>query len=72
MKITRNLWSLNLKYGSSGILILKFECISTDALLLQEDLIDLIPMIAEANAISQELDRKVSGNLSIYLKWCLL
>ncbi|KXJ25651.1 Kinesin-like protein KIF1A [Exaiptasia diaphana] len=31
-----------------------------DAMLLQEDLVDLVPMVEEANAISMELDRKVS------------
>ncbi|KAK3697535.1 hypothetical protein QZH41_019774, partial [Actinostola sp. cb2023] len=33
---------------------------SRDGLLLQEDLVDLVPMVEEANAISMELDRKVS------------
>ena len=30
-----------------------------DELLMQEDLLDILPMVEEANAISQELDRKV-------------
>ena len=30
-----------------------------DELLIQEDLLDVLPMVEEANAISQELDRKV-------------
>ena len=30
-----------------------------DELLIQEDLLDILPMVEEANAISQELDRKV-------------
>ena len=32
----------------------------TDATLLREDLADLMPMVNEANAISQELDKKVT------------
>ena len=30
-----------------------------DELLIQEDLLDILPMIEEANAISEELDKKV-------------
>jgi hypothetical protein len=30
-----------------------------DELLIQEDLLDILPMVEEANAISQELDKKV-------------
>jgi len=32
----------------------------TEAMLLREDLADLMPMVNEANAISQELDKKVN------------
>jgi hypothetical protein len=42
----------------SSLLISRITCPS-DALLLQEDLVDLVPMVEEANAISMELDRKV-------------
>lgn len=28
-------------------------------MLIQEDLLDVLPMVEEANAISQELDKKV-------------
>ena len=31
-----------------------------EAMLLREDLADLMPMVNEANAISQELDKKVN------------
>ena len=31
-----------------------------EAMLLREDLADLMPMVNEANAISQELDKKVT------------
>ena len=30
-----------------------------DEMLIQEDLLDILPMVEEANAISQELDKKV-------------
>ena len=34
---------------------------SKDDILLQQDLISLMPMVYEANAISEELNKKVSG-----------
>lgn len=34
-----------------------------EAMLLREDLADLMPMVNEANAISQELDKKVTDFL---------
>lgn len=36
-----------------------------EAMLLREDLADLMPMVNEANAISQELDRKVNYNATL-------
>ncbi|XP_027048269.1 kinesin-like protein unc-104 [Pocillopora damicornis] len=38
---------------------------SKEAMLLREDLADLMPMVNEANAISQELDKKVSFEVSV-------
>ena len=35
----------------------------TDDLILQEDLLKILPMINEANAMSEELNRKVRTNL---------
>ena len=34
-------------------------------MLLREDLADLMPMVNEANAISQELDKKVNYNATL-------
>ncbi|CAB3985233.1 kinesin KIF28P [Paramuricea clavata] len=44
---------------NSGINVEKGTEKSKDELLIQEDLLDILPMVEEANAISQELDRKV-------------
>ena len=41
-----------------------------DTLLLREDLADLMPMVNEANAISQELDKKVTHYLHA-VAWCI-
>lgn len=38
---------------------------SKEAMLLREDLADLMPMVNEANAISQELDKKVSFEVTV-------
>ncbi|KAL9968317.1 hypothetical protein ACROYT_G026678 [Oculina patagonica] len=38
---------------------------SKEAMLLKEDLADLMPMVNEANAISQELDKKVSFEVTV-------
>ena len=35
-------------------------------MLLREDLLKILPMISEANAMSEELDKKVSGLKSNY------
>lgn len=39
---------------------LYYVCTFVEAILLREDLADLMPMVNEANAISQELDKKVT------------
>lgn len=43
---------------------LYYVCAFVEAILLREDLADLMPMVNEANAISQELDKKVTDFLS--------
>ena len=40
------------------------EC-STDDILLQEDLIELMPMVLEANAISEELNKKMFFEIAL-------
>ena len=37
------------------------SCLSAEDLLLQEDLLKILPMINEANAMSEELDKKVNN-----------
>ena len=45
----------------SFIFMLTTLCdVHVEAMLLREDLADLMPMVNEANAISQELDKKVT------------
>ena len=39
--------------------------IFSEDLLLQEDLIELLPMVNEANAMSEELDKKVKYELAL-------
>lgn len=48
---------------NSGVNVEKGK--SKDELLIQEDLLDILPMVEEANAISQELDRKVVFEASV-------
>ena len=48
-KISVGLWFKGFYYYSA-----------IEAMLLREDLADLMPMVNEANAISQELDKKVN------------
>lgn len=40
-------------------------CIITEDLLLQEDLIHILPMVNEANAMSEELDKKVKFEVAL-------
>ena len=37
----------------------------SDDLILQEDLIEMFPMVSEANAISEELDKKCKFELAL-------
>ena len=39
--------------------------IPTDDILLQEDLIELMPMVLEANAISEELNKKMFFEIAL-------
>lgn len=48
-KISVTIWFKGVYYYSA-----------TEAMLLREDLADLMPMVNEANAVSQELDKKVN------------
>ena len=48
-KISVTIWFKGVYYFSA-----------TEVMLLREDLADLMPMVNEANAISQELDKKVN------------
>ena len=38
---------------------------AADDLILQEDLIEMFPMVSEANAISEELDKKCKFELAL-------
>ena len=61
-------------FGQSEILFPSFICVS-ETVLLREDLADLMPMVNEANAISEELDKKVillPTHIALCLGWPVL
>lgn len=44
---------------------LYIDCLVVEDLLLQEDLIHMLPMVNEANAMSEELDKKVKFEVAL-------
>ena len=56
---------MHLERSINILLFILFFSSITEDLLLQEDLVEMIPALEEANAISEELDKKVKFEIVV-------